>query len=270
MVSRVMTVTMLGGGLVLAACGGTSDPAVETVTETVTVTAEAAPTATAEPQPTEVETETPDPSVDTVETATTEPTSTGEPPVAVVEPTADEPQDPRDDGQALLDLVSQGGVDGDTLDTGQTAVNGYGHLMKDVGQWAATQYGDVVTSVFRVTDIEAGYQCPSPTAESPVNGQFIAVTLEVAAAPELANEDVSSLWFSAYDFEVWDREGTVESDSIGNQQFCLDAANALPATIEPGQNARGKIVLDTSMDTGLLVLRGDFLGFYDSGWVWEF
>lgn len=262
---RALTAAALGCGLVLTACTGNAEPTVEIVTETVTQTVAApAPTITDPQQTTEAAVATTEPP------AATPATPTDESPADDGESRDPALRDAGAGGREILDLVTRGGTPIDMLDTGRTGVNGYGHLQKEVGQWAATAYEDTATSVFRITEIETNYQCPSPTAEPSANGQFVALTLEIAAAPELATTEVSSLWFSSYDFEIWDRSEAVEEDSIGTQQFCLDGATALPATISPGENATGEIVLDTSVDSGFLILRGDFLGYYGQAWVWEF
>jgi|GEM_PF-2762302 len=158
----------------------------------------------------------------------------------------------------------------DSYDFGNPVQNARGNLVKETGQWAgiATPSGEF-TAVFRVTDIEVGVKCTSPYAQAPQNGQFVALTFEVHTMPELAEDPIGQVHISPWAFSVFDEDNKRENDSVGTAYGCLNENEVLPEAIGPGEEVKGKIVLDTGVKTGSVALNGRDMG-VDGAWAWEF
>lgn len=234
--TRLFAFTATGcAAMVLSACGGDTSPQMVTVTETVTQPAAA-----------------PSPSSDDSEV--TERSN----PAPTTEDVAEETAKATDDGNAS------------EYDFGESETNARGNLVKDVGQWAGMTLpnGDF-TTVFRVTDIEVDVACTSPYAQPAKNGHFVALTFEVHTMPELAEDPFGQVIISSHGFSVFDEESKRENDSVGNAFGCLNESEVLPQTIGPGEEVKGKIVLDTSVESGSITLNGLNMG-VDGAWAWEF
>ncbi|WP_191090968.1 hypothetical protein [Serinicoccus hydrothermalis] len=221
--------------MALSACGEATNPQMVTVTETVTQPAAAA-------SPTSNDS-------GVTETSDTTPTTEG---------TAGESAEETDDENAS------------DYDFGEPQTNARGNLVKDVGQWAGMTLpnGDF-TAVFRVTDIEVDVGCTSQYAQPAKNGQFVALTFEVHTMPELSEDPFGQVMISAHDFAVFDEDSKRENDSVGNAYGCLNESEVLPESIGPGEEVRGKIVLDTGVESGSMVLNGMNMG-VDGAWAWDF
>lgn len=221
--------------MLLGGCGGDTSPQRVTVTETVTQPAAASPPSLAGSELTE--TSSPAPTTDDA-----------------TEETAQAPDD---------EIASE-------YDFGEPETNARGNLVKDVGQWAGMTLpnGDF-TTVFRVTDIEVDVACTSPYAQPTKNGQFVALEFEVHTMPELAQDPVGQVMIDSYGFSIFDEESKRENDSVGNAYGCLNEGEVLPQMIGPGEEVKGKIVLDTSVESGSITLNGMNMG-VDGAWAWEF
>lgn len=152
---------------------------------------------------------------------------------------------------------------------GERVINDRGNLVKQVGQLAGLSSADdedVIAAQFAVTDIVVDLDCTSDYAEDPENGHFVGIHLNVETTPELAQEDVSSLSFSAWGWQAFDADGKRVNDPIGNALWCMADGDQLPADIGPGQSVSGWVALDVPTDHGSVVLT---MG-ADSGWEWEY
>lgn len=247
-------------GMSLAGCssstGATEDEATTTEVGTTEEVSEEPTDVEEEPETTEPESEEPETTVE--EVAEPEPAVTTAPPAApapTVAPAAPT-QEPTSPAPSF-----------DTSIYGDSVTNARGNLVKQVGQLAGIGLSDGSTGVqFTVTNIESNFQCTSPWAEPPMNGQFVAITMDINVMPELANATPSEIWVTPYDFTIYSPDGTRENDSIGNSYYCLNDAEAIPSYIRPGEHAVGKIVLDTSYPTGSILYTVDGV----SGWEWSY
>lgn len=170
---------------------------------------------------------------------------------------------------------------------GERVVSERGTLVKEVGQLAAM--GDVGNNVrtvvmaeFTVTEIQPNFQCPAEDAQPAVNGNYIAVTIELTTTPELAEVQrttgTSSWSFTeGFDLKVLSPDGTLENphDDYGvteNAASCLGEADRLPPEMGPGETAVGTIVLDSAHESGTLLLQPSHYtpGRVDCCWEWAF
>lgn len=145
-----------------------------------------------------------------------------------------------------------------------------GNLVKQLGQLAGTASStgaDTVTSRFAVTDIVVDQPCDSGYSESPQNGHFLGIHLNVETTPELADDAFPTVSFSEYDWQAYDADGKRLNDPIGAAWSCLSTAQQLPVDIGPGQSVSGWIVLDVAATTGIVVLApaGSAVG-----WEWSY
>lgn len=229
--------------LLLTSCSEEATPQIVTVTETVTHSAAPSPSesstaeeSSAAPQPTESkETETPSPTTD-----------------------------PEEPGASATHGAAA------DLDFGETVTNSRGNLVKEIDQWAgmANESGDFM-AVFRVTGIEVGVTCTNSYAEASQNGQFIALDFEVHTFPELAESEWDQIMITAHDFSVFDEDSKRENDSVGNSYSCMTESETLPQMIGPGEEVTGKLILDSGVTSGSIVLNGMGLG-VGGAWAWNF
>ena len=75
--------------------------------------------------------------------------------------------------------------------------------------------------------------------------------------------------FNPNDFSVIGEDGLTESALATAASYsCLTEQEMISTEIGPGENVRGKLVLDSKSDTGILVYRpGWAIG---PGWEWKF
>ncbi len=144
-----------------------------------------------------------------------------------------------------------------------------GNLVKTIGQLAGTSSltSDVVTSRFAVTDLVLDPTCDSGFPETPANGHYLGIHLNVESTPELAEEEFPWVSFTQYDWQAYDADGKRLNDPVGNAWTCLDSSQQLPAQIGPGQSVSGWIVLDVASPTGAVVLA---MGGSPVGWEWAY
>lgn len=210
------------------------------------------------------ETETPDVPTGAQETTAEEPTQTE--PTAEPEPSTEQPA-PSASSAPTSDPSAE---TGDTAPAQEGARSDRGNIIKEVGEPAGLDgdNGEPIAE-FTLTDIETDFDCPSDIADKPANGQFVALSFEVKTYPALAQQEyVDSVSISEYDMTVFAPDGTRENDSSGNALFCLDAADELPRDIGPGEQASGKIILDTAQESGIIVF--DYYLVDGAQWEWSF
>ena len=112
----------------------------------------------------------------------------------------------------------------------------------------------MVTSRFAVTDLVLDPTCDSGFSETPANGHYLGIHLNVESTPELAEEEFPWVSFTQYGWQAYDADGKRLNDPVGNAWTCLDSSQQLPAQIGPGQSVSGWIVLDVASPTGAVVL----------------
>lgn len=234
---------ILVGALALgsAGCGTRAPEAVAPEAPAPTTAQEGSP----ETETTAPETETTSPTMETTEEAT--PTTGAASPTDDSQPQTGGPeaggeQTTSDRGNVVLDVGELASVDGDT---GETIVE------------------------FTLTDIETDFSCPSDIADEPANEQFVALTFQVRTYPALAQQEYFDTFsIAAFDMTVFAPDGTRENDSSGNALFCLDPADELPRDMGPGEQATGKIVLDTAQQSGIVAYQSYL--FDDLSWEWNY
>lgn len=155
------------------------------------------------------------------------------------------------------------------LTYGERVVNERGNLVKEIGQLAGislTDEPDVATVQFTVTDLVVDFACTVDGAESPKNGHFVGIHLNVETTPALAQEDFPSVSFSDWAWIAFDAAGKRVNDPTGNAWWCLDSGDELPPDIGPAQSVSGWVVLDLPTDSGAVVLTHGLT----TGWEWAY
>jgi hypothetical protein len=211
-----------------------SAPATEPEAVTVTVTAE--------PEPDETETTTAEPTAENTTSAS--PTETTD---------EDEPTD-------------------EETDFGEAVTSDRGNLVKEIGQVAGVMNedtGDIMVE-FTPTDVETDFSCNNDWSEPSENGQYVAFTFEVETFPALSDDEdpfYGTFGINEFNLTAFSNDGERQNDITGNSWMCLDESESLPADIGPGQKAEGKVVIDTALESGILVFSPLFDG---TGWEWKF
>ncbi|WP_454137206.1 hypothetical protein [Microbacterium paulum] len=120
---------------------------------------------------------------------------------------------------------------------GEAVKNSRGNLVKTIGQLAGTSSltSDVVTSRFAVTDLVLDPTCDSGFPDSPANGHYLGIHLNVESTPELAEEEFPWVSFTQYDWQAYDADGKRLNDPIGNAWTCLDSSQAPPRRSDLGR-----------------------------------
>ncbi|WP_150307201.1 DUF4352 domain-containing protein [Planctomonas psychrotolerans] len=152
---------------------------------------------------------------------------------------------------------------------GAQVKNDHGNLMKEFGQLAgltSAANSDVEVATFIVTGIQLDPVCNSGFAEPPRNGHYALVNVNIETLPELAQEEITSLYFDSYAWQAYDAEGKRVNDPVGNSWTCMDVGSLLPTDIGPGQSVSGDIVLDLPSTTGSIALT---MG-GPAGWEWTY
>lgn len=141
---------------------------------------------------------------------------------------------------------------------------------KGTGETAALYRPDgTMLAQFTVTDIQADVRCTNPQALSPVNGTFVAVTMDIETTNSLAWEHHPFVEVTAHAFAVIGTDETSDSDVVGNGPTCLFEHEQLPgAGVDPGQAVTGKVVLDTRHSSGTIVFTQPHEP--DTHWYWDF
>ncbi|HEY8293727.1 MAG TPA: hypothetical protein VIG41_00190 [Micrococcaceae bacterium] len=112
------------------------------------------------------------------------------------------------------------------------------------------------------------FKCTAGGAQPSINGQFIALTVTVAAHANFADSGWPTLEMSAHDFKAWDAGGTRVDGVVGNSSGCVQPSELLPSSIDPGTQETGLIILDVPKGSGSASFAiGGFEGSY--GWEWK-
>lgn len=150
--------------------------------------------------------------------------------------------------------------------------NARGNIPMAIGETAvitSTTTGETAVSIV-VTGITPSFQCTNTSypVDPPVNGTYMAITLDVTTGTPAALQEVmyGSFGLDSYSFTVFNPEGTRENDSTGNAYQCLEDGQELPTSMGPGEHATGIVVLDTAHATGSIAYSPS----YDGGFEWGF
>ena len=146
-----------------------------------------------------------------------------------------------------------------------------GNVIKKVGDvaWASVSQSDS-SVIFKivVTKIEVDPTCTNPGAESPANGHFVSLTLNVEAEPALAKVQSALTVGNPSDWKIFDPNGmTQNSITSGPSYGCFPQSEILPTTMSPGEKATGRVVFDTSATSGDAMFGASLGG---NGWEWAF
>lgn len=148
-------------------------------------------------------------------------------------------------------------------------LNSRGNEPQQVGQTgvfgAAT--GDKFATL-TATKIQTNFKCTEPSAAPSVNGQFVALTIDVTAGTNFADSGWPNLSISNTEFRGWDASGKQLLDPIGNSAGCVKASDLLQSPVEPGKSQSGLVILDVPAGAGSAAfVVGGFEGSY--GWEWH-
>lgn len=123
---------------------------------------------------------------------------------------------------------------------------------------------------FVVNSISNNVVCSGPYAGSSENGVFVAVDVSVQTSPNMLNSDlIENFNIDAGGFTAIGPDGVTSNVSpyTAASLSCLSEAELLPTTIGPGENAKGKVLLDLQSPSGTLVLEDWWT---DSAWEWTY
>lgn len=146
-----------------------------------------------------------------------------------------------------------------------------GNVVKTLGEGAGVtaNNGDALVE-FSVNAIEIDPGCTSEYATPPENGHFIVLDVAMQTFPELADatEIASSYSLSPHDMKVVAPNGTTSNASLatGSAYMCLANGEQFPSSLGPAEKAQGKIVLDSEVPSGVLVIGNYGAG----GWEYSF
>lgn len=240
--------------LLLAACSGSPEAATQTAP--VSSTASASPQATAKPA-VSAQPATAAPSTSAAPSSAAAPTV-----VPTVGPTAPVP------APSPAEQVSPGPEPAATP-LADLGLNARGNVAQKVGETsvfgAATgqQFADLTAD-----SIQADFKCTGPDAQPSINGQFVAITISVAAQDNFADSGWPSLALSNMEFTAWDAAGEQLVDPIGNSAGCVPAEDLIESPVEPGTKVDGLVILDVPKGAGSAAfVVGGFEGSY--GWEWH-
>lgn len=142
----------------------------------------------------------------------------------------------------------------------QTTVSGW--IEQTVGEPASlnpsTGEGQLLT--VDVTSVEPGFECTADGAQPAKNGQYIALTVEIAAGSNFADE-LEMFPANPTDFAALGPDGGQPEDSQGNAASCIPAEDALPPVVTADQPATGTVVLDAPVETSSIL-------YIPGGWEW--
>lgn len=151
----------------------------------------------------------------------------------------------------------------------QTSIRG--NLIKQIGETAGIRdaNGEYLVT-FVVNSISNNVVCSGPYAGPSENGVFVAVEMSVQTSPNMLNSDlIESFSIDASGFTAIGPDGVTSNVSpyTAASLSCLSEADSLPTTIGPGENVRGKVLLDLQSPSGTLVFEDWWT---DSAWEWTY
>lgn len=118
------------------------------------------------------------------------------------------------------------------------------------------------------TKIQTNFKCTEPSAYPSINGQFVALTIDVTTSANLAESGWPSLAITSNEFRGWDAAGKQLLDPIGNSTGCVKSSELLESPLDPDQSQSGMIILDVPAGAGSAAfVVGGFEGSY--GWEWR-
>lgn len=133
---------------------------------------------------------------------------------------------------------------------------------RQVGEPAVMATGDGTGQMFTVTvtGVTVGFECTAEGAEPPVNGQYVAVDVEVVAGPGFPAE---MSWYpvSRTDFIATGLDGAWPTDPVGNSGTCATPDPGTPEGVSPGGPWEGTVILDGPTEIGAV-------SYIPGGWEW--
>lgn len=137
-----------------------------------------------------------------------------------------------------------------------------GFVGQTVGEPAALAMstGDGRLLTVNVTAVEPGFECTADGSQPAKNGQYIALTVEVAPGPNFADE-LEMFPANPTDFAALGPDGGQPEDSQGNAASCIPAEDALTPVVTADQPATGTVVLDAPVETASVL-------YIPGGWEW--
>lgn len=142
-----------------------------------------------------------------------------------------------------------------------------GNLIKTLGEGAGVTNanGDVIAE-FVVNSITPAV-CTGPYAVASENGNLIALDVNISTTPELAAEPFPMFDLNPYSMKVIAPNGTTSNVNLASAATysCLLDGEAVPTGIGPAENVTGKIIIDSEVPSGTLVV-----GYGMLGWEYEF
>lgn len=120
---------------------------------------------------------------------------------------------------------------------------------------------------FTLVGIEDDFECTRDYARESENGRFLKLDFELITDETLAQETIwTTVTIDGWDMRILDPDGRRENDSRGSASSCLTNAESMPYGVGPGETVAGSIVLDTGVESGVVILDMRRQG----SWEWEF
>lgn len=148
-----------------------------------------------------------------------------------------------------------------------------GNLIKEIGQGAGVYDLDSKDplATFVVNAIEVDPVCNAEYAADypPENGHLLALDVSIETFPELAESDWPTFSLNPYSMKIVAPNGTTSNAELSTMATynCFDDSVMVPsAGLGPAEKATGKIVLDSEVPAGTLIItQGGTIG-----WEYEF
>lgn len=121
-----------------------------------------------------------------------------------------------------------------------------------------------------VNSISTNVACTGSSPEPSENGVFAVIDVSVQTSPNMLESELIEYFnMDADAFTAIGPDGVTSNASPFSAAtfFCLDDSELLPSSIGPGENARGKVLLDLEDPSGILIYE-DF--WTDSAWEWTY
>lgn len=135
-----------------------------------------------------------------------------------------------------------------------------GNLVKQVGEGANifNTETDEDTVRFSVDAISVDPGCTAEFAQAPENGHFVILDVSIETTPALADDPYGStgFYFGADSMKIIAPNGTTSNVSPHSAAayMCLTEPEVLPVRFGPAEKATGKVVLDSEVPTGTIVI----------------
>lgn len=145
-----------------------------------------------------------------------------------------------------------------------------GNIIKELGEGAGvSNYEKESIAEFVVNGITVDPACTAEYSAPPENGHFIALDVSVKTYPELAEDSYPKFDLNPHGMKIIAPNGTTSNVNLatGPAYMCLPEIETLPSGgIGPAENVTGKIVIDSEIPAGTLVITLDGM----LGWEYEF